>query len=351
MKERIKTLLAELVSIPSPTGSEEAIQSRIEALLRDAGFTTRRQEVAPSRFNLIARRGQSPLLLCTHVDTLPASDYALREEPPYLLGRGVVDAKGQIAALLAAVEGSSTPVSIALTVDEEDKGLGSRALELPPQVRYAVVLEPTGLRIAVAQVGAIEVEVTAHGREAHGACPAQGENAILRLVDLLKRIESAPSLQTRHPLFEPPYVTPYWFRGGHPELYLIPAEAKARLDIKLVPPLEPDAVFRELKGMMPPWAELTLLDGDPPFTTPEDAEVVRMLRSACEEAMGTAPPLVGMPSWTDAEPLHHKGVETVIFGAGELHLSHTAGERVTLDELVKLARILQALLRIAARRG
>jgi len=348
METRLKELLSELIRIPSPTGQERALQEYLEGRLKRLGFTCLWQEVLPSRPNLIAWRGRSSLLLCTHADTLPASSYELIESGPFLKGRGVIDAKGQIAAILLAVERTDAPVALAFTVDEEDKGVGGKELAILPWVQKAVVLEPTGLQIANAQAGAIEVEIIVKGKEVHGACPERGENSILKALKLLEQIQRLPSLQREHPLFPPPFVTPYWIQGGDPELYLVPGETRVRVDIKITPSMDMGQILAELENFVAPFGSMKLLDSDPPFETSPEAGIIGLLRAACEDAMGMEPSLVGMPSWTDAEPLHRKGLEVVVFGAGEIHLAHTGQEMVKAEELVKLTRVLESLLIRAA---
>ncbi len=348
MEERIRKWLEALMEIPSPTGHEEAIQLYLRENLRRLGFESELQEVAPSRPNLLAWRGESPLLIATHSDTLPTSHYTLREEGPFLCGPGVADAKGQIAALLSVLELNHLPINVAFTVDEEDKGEGSRNLRLPPWVRMAVVLEPTELRVAVAQSGSLDLELNIRGRKSHGACPGAGVNAILRAFEALLKIQALDFMRVEHPLLGKPHIMPYWFSGGHPELYLVPDEALVRLDVKLVPPLLPEEVLAEMERAVSGYGHIRVLDQDPPFEISPQAGVVRILREAIRQALGREAELSGMPSWTDAEPIYHKGIEVAIFGAGELPLAHTENERVRLGELVELAAVLDRLISLAS---
>ncbi len=349
MEEKIRKWLKALVEIPSPTGQERGLQLYLAENLGRLGFESELQEVLPSRPNLLAWRGESPLLIATHSDTVPAADYALREEEGFFCGPGVADAKGQIAALLSALEANPLPLTLAFTVDEEDKGEGSRRLRLPPWVRMAVVLEPTGLKVAVAQSGSLDLELTVKGRKAHGACPDAGKNAILRAFEALTRIQSLSFMRVEHPLLGRPHIMPYWIRGGDPELYLVPDEAVVRFDVKLVPPLSPEEVLTEIEKATSGYGSLKALDQDPPFEISPQAQVVRILQEAFRLALGQEARLSGMPSWTDAEPIYHKGVEVAIFGAGELHRSHTEDERVEKEELVKLAAVLDRLITLASR--
>jgi len=352
-EERIAAILEELIRIPSPTGQEAPLQEALLRRLKARGFDCQLQEVLPGRPNLWARRGESPLLISAHVDTVPArgrAGYELRREKGgWLCGRGVLDVKGQMAALLWALEDDETAVNLLFTVDEEGKGQGSEKADIPPGIRAAVVLEPTGLAVAVAQAGALEVELDIRGKAAHAASPARGENAILKACRLLSILQGLPFLKQEHPLLGRGWLVPYWMEGGGKELYAVPERAQLRVDMGIIPPISPQEALKALEETLRGWdTSIELLSADMPFQTPEEAEAVGLLREAYREVTGHWPALVGISSWTDAEPLHRKGVEAVVFGAGDMALAHTEEEKVRADELLTLGRILRALMKRAA---
>jgi acetylornithine deacetylase len=347
-EKRIKELLRSLIEIPSPTGEEGPFQNYLKGLLEGLGFECFLQEVLPSRPNLIAWRGRTPLLLCTHSDTIPAQSYELMEDGPYLKGRGVLDAKGQISALVAAVERTNAPAALAFTVDEEEGGAGGEGLWIPPWVSMAIVLEPTGLRIAVAQMGAIELEVEIAGKEAHGSCPDMGENAVDKAIELINSLKSLPFLGKAHELLGPSEVVPLWIEGGDRDLYIVPGSARLRVDIRIIPPLNPEPLLDGIIGVIEGFGSAKIIDSKPPFETRPESEIVSLLRNACKEVLGEGQPLVGMPSWTDADPLHRKGLEVVLFGAGDLHLAHTSSEMVKVRDLSLLSDTLKRCIEMAA---
>ncbi|MCS7285857.1 MAG: M20/M25/M40 family metallo-hydrolase [Anaerolineae bacterium] len=344
MKERIKRWLKTLVEIPSPTGEEGGFQLYLRENLHKLGFESELQEVAPSRPNLLAWRGVSPLLIVTHSDTSPASEYNLREEGGFFYGPGVADAKGQIAALLSVLEINPSPLTLAFTVDEEARGEGSKNLCLPPWVKMAVVLEPTELKVAIAQSGSLDLEMVIKGEKAHGAYPEAGENAILKAFEVIAKIQSLEFMQLEHHLLGKPHIMPYWIKGGHPELYLVPDEALLRFDLKLVPPLSPEMVLAEIQEAVAHYGYIKVLDFDPPFEISPEAQIVNLVKESIRLASGQEAELTGMPSWTDAEPLYRKGIEVVIFGAGNLSLAHTEKEQINIGELMELAAVLDKLI-------
>jgi len=131
---QLRELVRVLVETPTPTGSEQALFPFLMDYLQAHEFTVTEQEVTerhpltpPGEYrNLLARRGESRLLISAHLDTFPAythpQPYTLREEDDRLIARGVVDIKGQIAALLFAIAQTDAPCQIAFVCDEERGG-------------------------------------------------------------------------------------------------------------------------------------------------------------------------------------------------------------------------------------
>jgi acetylornithine deacetylase/succinyl-diaminopimelate desuccinylase len=348
ISERILEIAARLVETPTPTGREEALLPYLRGLLEGCGFSVEEQEISRGGYNLLASRGESPLLLLAHIDTFPAythpEPYKFRREGDLLIGRGIVDVKGQMAALISAVKACDLPCQIALVADEERSGTGSEELEV--EAEAAVVLEPTKLHPAPVQAGALELAIIVYGKAAHGSVPHRGENAIMKAFKLIKALEDLPFLKTRHPLFEGELLTVGAIRGGFEPL-VVPSFCRLELDLRLLPGIMPERALRELRELLGRFdAELILSEADPPIEVSQDEQIFKLLSRAIEEALGEARPPVGMPSWTDAANLVDKGIPAVVFGAGDLAAAHSDFEHVSLEELERLTRVLIRLLEL-----
>src|SRR5499433_404471 len=96
-----------LVDIESTTGAEaragEYLYGYLASLAARTGGVAERMPVTPQRFNVLATWGTPVLTLSTHIDTVPPF-FASREDDTFVWGRGACDAKGIIAAMVAAVE-------------------------------------------------------------------------------------------------------------------------------------------------------------------------------------------------------------------------------------------------------
>ncbi len=189
-------LARELVRIESPTGEEGAVGEYLAAHLRRLGYDVVRQEVGPGRFNVFAMREQPVVVLSTHMDTVPPA-LPVHEDATYLYGRGSADAKGIIAAQVAAAEqlmaGGERRVGLLFVVGEELSADGARAAGLlEPKGRYLINGEPTDNRMARGHKGMLRIELSAQGRAAHSAYPEEGVSAIEPVLDALDRIRHLP---------------------------------------------------------------------------------------------------------------------------------------------------------------
>ena len=189
-----------LVSIPSVTGNENAIAMFLKDLLSN-DFQVELQQVPDlehvsdetslqrPRFNVFAHphgHRQTPLLLTSHIDTVPPYlPYSLRDHDE-IWGRGSVDAKGCVAAQLQAYQQlvdsaqiNAKAVSFLFVVGEERTGDGMQAAnQLGLSWDTVIFGEPTELKLASGHKGLLILKIKAHGKAAHSGYPELGESAI-----------------------------------------------------------------------------------------------------------------------------------------------------------------------------
>src|SRR6202011_5933823 len=96
------------------------------------GYRIEVQDVEGDRGNIIATTSEKPLIvLSTHMDTVPPY-IASSEDDDLIYGRGACDAKGIIAAQIAAAENlraeGVNEIGLLFTVDEEVSSAGAKAL-------------------------------------------------------------------------------------------------------------------------------------------------------------------------------------------------------------------------------
>jgi acetylornithine deacetylase len=234
-------LTRQLIDIESVTGNEGAAATFLAGYLEELGYRVERMQVEGDRFNIFAKPAtvdQPALVFSTHIDCVPPF-LPSREDADNIYGRGACDAKGIIAAEIAACEqlrhlGKS--VGLLFVVGEERDSLGSTVANQNPRgSRFLVNGEPTESRVALASKGALRVEVTAHGRMAHSAYPELGESAIDKLLDALHALRTMKL--PHNPDIGPCTLNIGIIEGGR-ATNVISDFAKAQLLYRLVAPSE-----------------------------------------------------------------------------------------------------------------
>lgn len=122
----------------------------------------------------------------------------------FIFGAGVLDARGQIAALLYALSKSQNPAEVVFFSEEETSGAGSWHFTAPHSYEGAVILEPTNFTICISFAGDVEVGMEIQGLGGHGAYPSLGKNALEIGENVLHESRKIVSLFSSHPLFIPP---------------------------------------------------------------------------------------------------------------------------------------------------
>ncbi|MCS7264359.1 MAG: M20/M25/M40 family metallo-hydrolase [Armatimonadetes bacterium] len=360
VEHQLRELVRILVETPTPTGNEKALFPFLTEYLKSHGFGVTEQEVTERHpltptgeySNLVAKRGESRFLISAHLDTFPAyshpQPYTLREEGDRLIARGVVDIKGQIAALLLAVSLTDAPCQIAFVCDEERGGIGSRNLKFESE--GVLVLEPTDLKPVVAHAGAVEGTALFFGKAAHGSTPHWGENALEKAIAFADALKTHPLIaDQRHPLFErAPLVTIGKLEGGS-EAMVVPNKALLNFDIRVLPGYSAKAVSDLVSDFGAKFkAELKIDDVAEPVTLDENEKVVKAIKHAVASIAGQEPSAVGYWSWTDAVNYIQRGVPAVVFGAGHLGVAHSDEEWVKFSDLLTLSQILVKVMEIWA---
>lgn len=311
----VVALAAELLTIDSSTGAENAVVDFVSKWLVARGWNVSLQEVTRGRTNIWASRSGRGVTLSTHLDTVPPF-IGPRLDGDRLRGRGACDAKGIAAAMMVAAENLTTSgeqrVDLLFVVGEEKGSDGARAANrLKPSSRYLVNGEPTESKLASGAKGSLRVTVRTRGRAAHSAYAHLGESAIKPMLALLPELET---LQL--PIDDVLGATTLnigTIRGGT-EANIVPAQAEAEIMFRLVGDDEP--VRAQVKRWAKGRAELEFGSYIPAqhFHTIEGFEVAPV-------AYTTDIPLLGR--W--GTPL--------LFGPGSIHVAHTPDEFIDVNEL------------------
>jgi len=322
------TLTRQLVDIESITGNEAAVGNYLYGELCRLGYQTRKMPVEERRFNLFAtapEEAQPAVVFSTHMDTVPPF-IASSEDAGRIYGRGSCDAKGIIAAQIAAAEQLRRQgifVGLLFVVGEERDSLGAHVANehASPGCRFLVNGEPTENRIALASKGTLRVEVTARGRTAHSAYPELGESAIDKLIPVLAKLRAMPL--PSDPDVGPCTLNIGLIEGGRAP-NVIPDYAHADLLYRLV---EPSSDLRQ--------QILATAGNQVQVTFPLELPFLRL------RTVDGLPTMIAAFT-TDIPKLTHWG-EPLLIGPGSIHVAHTEGEYIEKQQLhdaIELYRVI-----------
>jgi acetylornithine deacetylase len=271
---------------------------------------------ASPRWNVYAGvAGKKPdLVFSTHMDTVPPY-VPFREDDEFVYGRGVSDAKGIIAAQVAAgqqLRDAGYNVALLFVSGEERDSAGAKvANQMSKGSRFLINGEPTDNRLAVASKGALRVSLKTTGKMAHSAYPELGDSAVHKMVGLLDKL-----LKMDWPVDEFAGDTTLnvgQIHGGYAP-NVIADRAEAQVLIRLVTDSAPvrEKILEAAKGI----AEVN-------FTL--DLAFVRL------KAVEGLPTMVAKFA-TDIPQLTNWG-QPLLLGPGSIHVAHTPDERLAKKEL------------------
>jgi len=317
-------LTRRLIDIESITYNEGAVGTFLAEFLPGRGFAVELTPVkqhaesrsTTERFNVYAgSRGETPdVVFSTHLDTVPPF-IPSSEDETYIYGRGACDAKGIIAAQVAAAErlrDAGVKVGLLFVVGEERDSAGAKvANEQPKGSRFLINGEPTDNRLAIASKGALRVMIQAKGKMAHSAYPELGESATHKLVEVLNRLLNIPLPVVKD--IGPSTLNIGLLEGGR-ATNVIADHAEAQLLIRLVGPSEETrkAILDAAEGLAEvdftleiPFIQMRQIDGLPTMVAAFTSDVP------------------ALTNW--GEPL--------LLGPGSIHVAHTPHEKLGKQEL------------------
>jgi succinyl-diaminopimelate desuccinylase len=251
----VASLAERLIACESVTPARGPVFDALEAMIAPLGFEVHRFIAGGHVENCLAIRrgpaGSRHFAFAGHLDVVPPGEGW--SSPPFtperraglLYGRGAVDMKGSVAAMVAAlaeIPAEAGTVSLIITGDEEGEAIhGTRALialirergEIPDQ---CLVGEPTsvdrlGDTVKPGRRDSVNVFLEIEGREGHVAYPHLADNPLPRLVALLAELD-ALVLDEGTDWFQPSNLEITDIEVGNPAHNVIPARARARISIR-----------------------------------------------------------------------------------------------------------------------
>ncbi len=364
-----------LIRCPSVTPQDAGALVLLGETLAGLGFT-----VHPLRFgeapdgpvdNLVATFGEGAphFAFAGHTDVVPTGDLAGWSVDPFaaviadgqLVGRGAADMKGAVAAMVAAAarhveRAPAGRLSFIITGDEE----GPARFGTAPVLEWmeaqglipdlCLVGEPTSVRtlgdmIKIGRRGSMNAWITVRGAQGHVAYPDRALNPITPLIAILAELKGRV-LDTGNDWFQPSNLEITDLTVGNPATNMIPAEAKARLNIRFNDQhkgADLDAWIRDVVARHATSADvLVTISGEAFFTGP--GALSSLVAQAVTEVTGQQPELSTTGGTSDARFIRRL-CPVVEFGLPGQSM-HKVDEQASVADIESLTKLYDSVLKL-----
>ena len=359
MSDYAVRLLTRMLKIYSPSGKEEQISSFLAEELEYLGFRVHRDEVG----NVIGEfgEGEPVILLCGHMDTVEGI-IPVRVEDSKLYGRGAVDAKGPLAAMIVAAskfveDGFPGKILVVGVVDEEKGGTGiQHFVEEGIQPDYAIFGEPSGLeKIVFGYKGILTVKVTVETPSGHSAAPWLFDNAIEKAMEFWRQIRK---LHLREEKLKSRFYSITCcltkIKGGNTSASFIPSKCQVHIQLRIPPQLTPEQVFNEVKRKIDRYkatnpkvsVKVEKTDVAKAFEADRRSVIVRALAWGIRKTTLNYASFSRKTGTGDMNVLGNAlKIPVVTYGPGDSRLDHTPNEHIDIQEYLKSIEVLKKTLK------
>mgnify|MGYP002395734766 CR=1 FL=1 len=335
-----------MLEMYSPSGREKKLASFLRDELQNLDFDNVHSDSVGNVYGEVGR-GSPTVLLCGHIDTVPGQ-IPVRIEDGKVFGRGAVDAKSSLAAMISSapelrLKGLEGRAIIAGVVDEERNARGIRQL-LNEQMKidYAIFGEPSGIaNITFAYKGRLAVKIRCRTETGHISAQHLYKNAIELAYGSWTQIREAfDGKKSSHGTF---YSATPCLTGIHSPRSsgYIPDECMLTIDVRLPPTFGSGKSIALINSIIDRYrsenpaasVNLEVMDMVEPFVADRNSVLMRALRQSVEEVIQQPPRFAKKTGTGDMNIFGSEtGIPVATYGPGDAHLSHTKNECVRLEE-------------------
>jgi len=355
LREKAEGLLKELILLRSAKEDDASpMVDRVTGILGGLGLGHKLygSEDKPAIF---ARSGKGGVVLSGHLDTVSIGNGWSKEQGEVvggrMFGRGAADMKAGCAAILLAAEElaeTDVPFSVCLTLDEEISMNGAKAVAHAHELGDApavVIAEPSDFDIVLREKGLIQFAVRTSGTSAHASMPQLGDNAITKMLSMLRGLEELQKIP-ENPI-EELTISVDTIHGGT-QMNVIPDCCEVEIDSRFPPDMTGDDVVDMVKKRLGGAEyEVEVLHRLESVETDPSLPAVETLR----EVVGGDSGIIGVPYATEMVMFKQDNSKLMVCGPGEPTQAHVVDESVEVDQVVRAVGVYTEYCRRMAGQG
>lgn len=285
------------------------------------------------------------IIFCTHMDVVYHKDYVVTEDDINLYGRGTIDMKGQTGTVMTLMKHLNTSLKVTqfITSDEEIDGMVASKMVKNYNSKIAIVPDGgSNFDLITEEKGLIQLKISVYGKSYHSAKLWNGENAILKLINIYEKLIKIYPL----PKSEDDFITSInlsKIEGGDNSYNQVPDKAYMVLDIRNVHKDTKEQIIKDIKLICNDCQIEEITSGTDFITNLEDENVKEYIK-ASEEVLGKPIVKKGCSSTSDAIYFYEKGIPTVIMNPiGDF--PHADNEYVNKESLITLYKIYEKFIK------
>ncbi len=348
------SFLEEILKIYSPPGKEERLSQLIANGMKELGFHHVRIDEVNNVFGEVGS-GEPTILLAGHMDTIPGWR-PVKITGRLIYGRGAVDAKSALAAMIMAAHKLSDSrmkgkVVVGALVDEEGNGTGIKHfVRSKPRVDYAIFGEPSGVdNITIGYKGSIDLSLSCETAPAHASAPWRTRNAVTELMRVYNAIEEySQTMKVKGDAYHSVTTCLTQISGGTAH-NVVPGKCSARVDVRVPSTISSASLLSELERLIQRYRSdeinlrVQVKDITEPFEVDKASAAVRAMVRAILQVRRKTPRLLRKTGTGDMNVLGRAlKVPVTTYGPGDSHLSHTTDERISADDYLVSIEVYQA---------
>ncbi len=340
--------LKDLVNIPSLSGEEGEVASRVKEEFRKLGY----DEIIEKGGNVCGRvgSGNTVILYDAHMDVVEPGKgwkeepFKVREENGYLYGRGTCDDKGSLSAIIYGghrVRLHDITLFVLASVREEvAEGNGLKDFLSQTGIRpdLVVIGEPSSLRIAKGNRGRLGIRIDIKGEAGHASNPSGGKNAIYESTDVIRKIKNLNDGLQEDSVVVTKVETP------NKNINIIPEACSIYCDYRAGVGREESDIIRGIKSSIEGDCDIVSIT---PYYKPWHMDsghpLIRSASKCLEEKLGKSEIIMWSFCTNGSYTKGELGIPTIGFGPGHEEEAHKTGEKIEIDKVVKAAEFFAAL--------
>ena len=283
------------------------------------------------------------IIFCCHIDVVPCKEYKGIIENNKLKGRGSFDMKGQLSTIISLLKNNTSTKKIALIITSDEEIGGKCCQEIMKEYSSSLAIIPDAgknFSLIVEEKGLLQIELKVKGISSHASSPFEGENAILKAMNIYQKLlEKYPMPKDKNDFKTSINLSK--LHGGD-TMNKVCDEAILSLDIRFSKETNIEKILKDLKEIGG-YEELNIIDQGPMFYVDDKIPMIEEFKKNAKKILGHDLIIEKCLATSDAIYFSEKEIPVIMMNPVGDYWHHPK-EYVEIDSLYTLYQLLQTII-------